>query len=123
VARLRVHGSRYFSIDEIKREAPSLQEGQSPNFSQVTHDLLVLNGLARSPGDAVRDRGEHSRHGRREFDVKDTPPIHGSIELNNRYSADTTPLRVNGTVSYDISGSWSIRSASAFRSRRKIPRT
>src|SRR5665213_2810171 len=44
VGRLRVHGSRYFSIDQIKREAPSLQEGQSPNFSQVTHDLLVLNG-------------------------------------------------------------------------------
>ena len=45
VGRLRVHGSRYFSIDQIKREAPSLQEGQSPNFSQVTHDLLVLNDL------------------------------------------------------------------------------
>ena len=44
----RVHGSRYFSIDQIKREAPSLQEGQSPNFSQVTHDLLVLNGHFRT---------------------------------------------------------------------------
>ena len=33
--------------------------------------------------------------------VKDTLPLHGSLELNNRYSADTTPLRVNGSVSYD----------------------
>jgi len=30
VARLRVHGSRYFSIDQIKREAPSLHEGSLP---------------------------------------------------------------------------------------------
>ena len=35
VGRLRVRGSRYFSIEQIKREAPSLQEGQSPNWSQV----------------------------------------------------------------------------------------
>jgi hemolysin activation/secretion protein len=33
--------------------------------------------------------------------VKDTAPLHGSVELNNRYSANTTPLRTNATVSYD----------------------
>jgi len=33
--------------------------------------------------------------------VKDTPPLHGSLEINNRYSAFTTPLRINGSFSYD----------------------
>jgi len=32
---------------------------------------------------------------------KDTFPLHGSLELNNRYSPDTTQLRLNGAMSYD----------------------
>jgi hemolysin activation/secretion protein len=36
-----------------------------------------------------------------DLNVKDTMPLHGSLELNNRYSADTSPLRVNGSISYD----------------------
>ena len=43
VGRLRVTGSRYFDIDQIKREAPSLAEGTVPNFSQVQRDIVGLN--------------------------------------------------------------------------------
>jgi hemolysin activation/secretion protein len=32
--------------------------------------------------------------------VKDKFPIHGSVELNNRYTADTEPLRLNASLSY-----------------------
>jgi hemolysin activation/secretion protein len=32
--------------------------------------------------------------------VKDTLPLHGRVELNNRRSANTTPLRVNTSLSY-----------------------
>lgn len=101
VGRLRVHGSRYFSIDQIKREAPSLQEGQSPNFSQVTHDLLVLNDIADRRVTPSLRAGEIPGTVDVDLNVKDTPPVHGSLEINNRYSADTTPLRINGSVSYD----------------------
>jgi hemolysin activation/secretion protein len=101
VGRLRVHGSRYFSIDQIKREAPSLQEGQSPNFSQVTHDLLVLNDLPDRRVTPTLRGGEIPGTVDVDLNVKDTPPVHGSLEINNRYSADTTPLRLNGSVSYD----------------------
>ena len=101
VARLRVHGSRYFSIDEIKREAPSLKEGQSPNFTQVTHDLQVLNDTADRRVTPTVRAGEMPGTVDVDLNVKDTFPIHGSLEINNRYSADTTPLRLNGSVSYD----------------------
>ena len=101
VARLRVHGSRYFSIDQIKREVPSLQEGQSPNFSQVTHDLRVLSDLPDRQVTPALRAGEIPGTVDVDLNVKDTLPIHGSLELNNRYSADSTPLRVNGSVSYD----------------------
>jgi hemolysin activation/secretion protein len=101
VGRLRVHGSRYFSIDEIKREAPSLEEGQSPNFSQVTRDLAVLNNIPDRQVTPTVRAGEVPGTVDIDLNVKDTFPLHGSLELNNRYSADTTPLRVNGSVSYD----------------------
>jgi hemolysin activation/secretion protein len=101
VGRLRINGSRYFSIDQIRREAPSLQEGQSPNFSQVTHDLLVLNDIADRRVTPTLRAGEIPGTVDVDLNVKDTLPLHGSLEINNRYSADTTPLRLNGSVSYD----------------------
>ena len=42
VGRLRVHGSRYFSLAEIKRRVPSLAEGQVPNFNDVTREMIAL---------------------------------------------------------------------------------
>ena len=35
-----------------------------------------------------------------DLNVKDTLPLHGSVELNNRYSANTPQLRLSGSVSY-----------------------
>ena len=101
VGRLRIHGSRYYSLDEIRREAPSLQEGGVPNFSQVTRDLTTLN---QSPDRVVTpslEAGVVPGTVDVNLTVKDTPPIHGSLEINNRYSPFTTPLRINGAVSYD----------------------
>ena len=101
IGRLNVIGSRYFSIDQIKREAPSLQEGASPNFSQVTHDLVVLNQLSDRRVTPTLRAGEIPGTVDVDLNVKDTSPLHGSLEINNRYSANTTPLRINGSVSYD----------------------
>lgn len=36
-----------------------------------------------------------------DLNVKDTLPLHGSLELNNRYSEDSPTLRLNGSISYD----------------------
>jgi hemolysin activation/secretion protein len=101
IGRLNVLGSRYFSIDQIKREAPSLQEGTSPNFTQVTHDLVALNQLSDRRVTPVLRAGEVPGTVDVDLNVKDSPPLHGSLEVNNRYSANTTPLRINGSVNYD----------------------
>jgi hemolysin activation/secretion protein len=100
VGRLRVKGSRYFSLDQIKKRAPSLAEGTVPDFNNVQKDLVALNSPDRQVTPALRVGEEPGTY---DFDleVKDTPPLHGSLELNNRYSGNTTPLRVNGSVNYD----------------------
>jgi hemolysin activation/secretion protein len=101
VGRLRVHGSRYFSLDAIKKEVPSLAEGTVPNFNDVSPQIVALNQSADLRVTPTLRAGEIPGTVDVDLDVKDTPPLHGSVEVNNRYSADTDPLRVNGSVSYD----------------------
>jgi hemolysin activation/secretion protein len=112
VERLRVTGSRYFSPEQIKREAPSLQEGASPNFTQVTHDLIALNQLSDRRVTPTLSAGTIPGTVDVDLNVKDSSPLHGSLEINNRYSASTTPLRLNGSVSYD--NLWQLEHAIGF---------
>ena len=55
---VRVLGSRYFSIDQIKREGAVAAGGRSPNFTQVSHDLVVLNQLSDRQITPVVGRGK-----------------------------------------------------------------
>lgn len=101
VGRLRVHGSRYYSLDQIKKGAPSLSEGKVPNFNDVTRDIVALNQL---PGRQVTPEIRAGAvPGTVDIDlkVKDSSPLHGSMELNNRHSANTTSLRLNASLSYN----------------------
>jgi len=101
VGRLRVKGSRYFDIEAIKRQAPSLAEGSVPNFNDVTRDLVRLNTLPdRRITPALRPGVEPGTVDI-DLNVKDTFPLHGNVELNNRAAPDTTALRLNGSVSYN----------------------
>jgi len=101
VGRLRVHGSRYFDINEIKREAPSLAEGHLIDFAEAQKDLVGLNQLPDRRVTPSIQAGVLPGTMDVDLDVKDTFPLHGSIELNNRYSSDTPSLRLNGSLSYD----------------------
>lgn len=103
VGRLSVKGSRYFSLERIKAKAPSLAPGKVLNFNDLKRDLLALN---RHPDRQVLVQSDALKPGLEpgtldvELTVKDELPLHGSIELNNRYSPDTTQLRINGAISY-----------------------
>lgn len=100
VARVRVNGARWFLPSRIKRELPSIAEGSVPDFEQVGREMMVVNRMAdRRITPEVRPGAEP---GSIEVDlnVEDKLPLHGSLEVNNRYSADTTPWRINGALSY-----------------------
>jgi hemolysin activation/secretion protein len=101
VGRLRVKGSRYFSPKQIKKEAPSLAEGAVPDFGEVTRDIVALNQLADRKVTPSLRTGVVPGTVDIDLEVRDTFPLHGSVELNNRYSPDTTQLRVNGAISYN----------------------
>lgn len=101
VGRLRVKGSRFFNLDKIKDKVPSLAEGQVPNFNDVAREIVALNQMADRRVTPSLRAGVEPGTVDVDLEVKDTFPLHGSIELNNRYSANTTPLRLNGAISYN----------------------
>jgi hemolysin activation/secretion protein len=101
VGRLRVKGAHYFLPSEIKRESPSLKEGAFLDFNAVTADIVALNQHPDCRITPSLRPGLEPNTVDVDLDVKDSLPLHGSLELNNRYSADTTPLRINGSVNYN----------------------
>lgn len=101
VGRLRVRDSHYFLPSKIKEEAPSLAEGNVPNFNEVTKDVLALNQWPDRRITPSLQAGVVPGTVDVDLAVNDTFPLHGSVELNNRYSANTDPLRVNASLSYN----------------------
>jgi hemolysin activation/secretion protein len=101
VGRLHVNGSHYFSLNKIKAQAPSLAPGQVPNFKRIKHDIIALNQWPDRQVIPSLQAGTQPQTVDVNLNVKDTLPLHGSLELNNRYSPDTTPLRLNASLTYD----------------------
>ena len=102
IDRLRVTGSRYFSLERIRSQVPSLAEGVIPNLSSAQAELAALN--RQTPDRTVIPV---MRPGLRpgtvevELKVKDELPVHGSLELDNRNTVDTSTLRLTGSLRYD----------------------
>jgi len=99
--RVRITGSRYFSNGQIRAALPSLVSGSVPNIPQVQSELAAING--RTPDRSITPILKAGRVPGTvdvELKVTDELPVHGSLELNDRYSADTSHLRAQGSLSY-----------------------
>jgi hemolysin activation/secretion protein len=101
VGRLRVRGSRYFSLAKVKEQAPSVAEGTVPNFDRLRDDVIDLNLLADRRVTPELKTGVAPATVDVDLKVEDQFPLHGSIELNNRKSRDTEPLRLDISLRYD----------------------
>ncbi|MBY6239901.1 ShlB/FhaC/HecB family hemolysin secretion/activation protein [Methylosinus sp. Sm6] len=101
VGRLRVKNARYFDIDKIKEKAPSLKEGNVPNFGAVTKEIVALNQWPDRRVTPSLRAGVTPGTVDVDLTVDDKLPVHANVELNNRRSPNTSALRVVGTVRYD----------------------
>jgi hemolysin activation/secretion protein len=100
VGRLRVTGARYFVPDAVRAGAPSLAEGTVPNLKHVQNNIVALNQWPDRTVTPSLRAGRAPDTVDVDLQVQDNLPLHGSLELNNRKSQDTTPLRVAGSLSY-----------------------
>jgi hemolysin activation/secretion protein len=101
VGRLRVTGSRYFSLGRIKQQVPALAEGEVPYLPDVQKQLTALNKATpdRVVTPVLRP-GRAPGQLEVELKVKDELPLHGSVEVNNHRSRDTSDLRASASVRY-----------------------
>mgnify|MGYP000750699606 CR=1 FL=1 len=102
VGRIRVTGSRYFSLGRIRSQVPSLQKGETPSLTELQKELVALNQVTpdRKISPVLRP-GRLPGTVEVELKVKDQLPVHGSLEVNNQQSPDTSSLRITGTLRYD----------------------
>jgi len=101
VDRLRVSGADYHPASEVKRRMPELAEGNVPYFPQMQRELDAVNRNPNLKATPVLKPGRAPGTVAVQLDVQDELPLHGSVDLSNRQSANTTPLRLSGNVRYD----------------------
>lgn len=101
VGKVRVTGARYYSQGRILEKFPSLTQGGVLYLPDVQKGLAEVN---RSPGRRVTPilrPGKTPGTVEIDFRVDDTLPLHAALELNDRYSGNTSHLRLSGMVRYD----------------------
>jgi hemolysin activation/secretion protein len=101
VERLRVTHARYFVPDAVRAGAPSVAPGTVPNIKQITADLVGLNQLPDRTVQPSLKPGRLPDTVDVDLDVSDKFPLHGTLEANNRYNADTHAERLTASLTYD----------------------
>ncbi|RNC69002.1 MAG: ShlB/FhaC/HecB family hemolysin secretion/activation protein [Desulfuromonadales bacterium] len=101
IGSVSVTGNRHFSTAMILDKLPSMGPGKIPHVPTLqaeftkagrNPDLKLSPSMAPSKEVGLVDV---------ELKVQDTLPLHGSLELNNRSSHDTSDLRLNAALRYD----------------------
>lgn len=101
IRRVRVTGNNYFTMENILADLPSLREGEVLNLPHLQEELMLANRNQDMRVEPLLTPGKQMGTVDVELKVKDSMPLHGSLELNNRNSTDTSDLRLNGVLRYE----------------------
>lgn len=100
--RIRVSGARYFSAGRIRESLPSVARGAVPDLPALQSELASLNRQTRDRAVIpVLKAGRTPGTVDLELKVDDHLPLHGAVDVNDRYTADTSELRAGVQLSYD----------------------
>ncbi|HVY81220.1 MAG TPA: ShlB/FhaC/HecB family hemolysin secretion/activation protein [Steroidobacteraceae bacterium] len=100
--QVRVQGARYFSGRQIRAALPAAEADTAPDLPALQHQISILN--TQTPDRAVvpvLKAGPVPGTVDLMLKVNDHLPLHGSLEVNNQYTADTSQLRALASLSYD----------------------
>lgn len=101
VGSMTVKGNSWLSEKRIRKVLPSMAAGEIVSLPQIKKELTAVNAIPDVKMIPALSPGKETGKTDVELTVEDRVPIHGSLELNNRSSHDTTPLRVNAALRYD----------------------
>lgn len=99
---VRVHGARYFSGRQIRAALPALVEGETPHLPTLQRELATIEARTADRNvTPILKPGAAPGTVDVDLVVRDTLPLHGFIEVDDRRTADTTPNRASAGLSYD----------------------
>lgn len=102
IGTVRVKGARYFLPSDIRAEVEAAQAGTVPVLPKLKGEVAVLGRIMADRNvTPVLRAGQVPGTVDIDLLVRDQLPLHGSLELNNRYIQDTPPLRLDGEIRYD----------------------
>lgn len=101
VERLRVKGAEYHLPSSIKEKVAEFSEGKVPHFPTMQSQMTALNRGSDLRVTPVLRAGKTPGKVEVDLEVEDHLPVHGSIDFNNRYSANTTHYRLGMSLRYD----------------------
>jgi hemolysin activation/secretion protein len=101
VGDVRVLGAQFNAPSRIAAELPAAKVGSVPNFAQLQTQLAEVNRRADVKVSPVLKAGREPGTVDVQLDVDDQLAMHGSVELNNRQSMNTTPTRLSAALRYD----------------------
>jgi hemolysin activation/secretion protein len=105
VGRLKVSGSRYFSLDGIRAAVPSLQPGKIIDLEQARGEVNALNRLSSDlAATPVMKPGRDPGSVDVDLRIKDKLPVSASMEVNNQHSPGTKELRTS--VEFGFNNLW-----------------
>ena len=100
--RVEVTGARYFSGREIRSAVPAATPNTVPHLPTLQREITALN--AQTPDRTVvpvMKAGPAPGTVDLNLKVNDALPLHGSVELNNQATPETSSLRAIAALSYD----------------------
>jgi hemolysin activation/secretion protein len=102
IDRIKLSGARYFENGKIRAALPALAKGEVVNIAQLQEQMAAVNRETRDRTVVPVLRAGRTP-GTVDIDVKvaDALPFHGSVDVNDRYTANTSKTRVGVNFSYD----------------------
>lgn len=101
IERLNVVGARYYSLGKIRQSVAEFEEGHVPHFPTVQKQIASVNINGDRAVAPVLRPGKSPGMVEVDLKVDDKFPLHASMELNDRYTPNTTRTRLSGNLRYD----------------------
>jgi len=102
IESVRVAGAKYYSGRRLVARLPSAAPGSVPALPALQSELAALGSEARDRQiTPILKPGATPGSIELDLEVQDRLPVHASLEVNNRYTADTAHLRSSASVSYE----------------------
>jgi Hemolysin activation/secretion protein len=101
VERLRIKDAKYTTHGALKSRVVEFDEGKVPHFPTAQAQLDSVNRNQNRQVSPILRPGKSPGKVEVDLQVQDKFPLHGSLELNDRFAPSTTRTRLNGSMRYE----------------------